>query len=537
MYQEWRGRTFADVIDYAERTWPERIAVTDGDFACTYADLGQRIRRLALALRDLGVKEGDHVAHLMGANRDWIEIFYATLCLGATLVPLNLVWEADEIAAGLERTRSRYLLVGGLHRGRPLLDRIEKAFPEMRIEVPAGRDMVSVIALKSPEMRALPLAALVEAVQDDRVGALKWPVIKSSAMGLLLLTSGSTALPKPAIHTHETMLAGIASYADGLEINREDIFLQTTPNYHVSGIITMVGPMLRGGRVRVLEWFDAGEAMRIIDQERITLFWGFDTHFAMMREHESYGKYDLSSVTRTMVAGNPGTFDAIRGMGFRHIGSLYGSTEYMGAQAFFPYRDRFDIERMKHSNGRPTSGEIAIIDPETNRPCAPEVPGEICVRGPSLFKGYFGMPDETRDAFDANGFFRSGDIGWLDEQGYLYYRGRYKEMIKTGGENVSALEVEAFLLSHFPEIRRAIVCATPHRKWGECVTALVETHAGAGLTTEGMVTRCRGALAGYKIPKLVLPLRNDDWIVTPTGKVDRNAMQRLATGRLGQGAA
>ena len=241
------------------------------------------------------------------------------------------------------------------------------------------------------------------------------------------------------IHTHQSMLCGICNYADGLEAGEADTFLHTTPNYHVGGIISMCIPILRGGTSRLMSWFDPEEAMKLIESDPVTLFWGFDTHFAMMRNDPSYEKYSLSSIKRTMSGSNPATFDAIYNMGFEHVGSLYGTSESMGGSTYFPYRDRFDLERMKQSNGRPTSGDVRIISQDTGKEVPVGEPGEICVNGPSLFKGYYNLPEETEKCIDADGFFHTGDYGWVDADGYVYYRGRYKEIIKTGGENVSML--------------------------------------------------------------------------------------------------
>ena len=269
----------------------------------------------------------------------------------------------------------------------------------------------------------------------------------------------------------------------------------------------------------------------MIDEQKATHFWGFDTHFAMLRDSPGYGRWNISSVKHTLAASNPGAAKAILDMGFEHHGCVYGSTEYMGQQSFFPRRDQRDRQRMLTSHGRATSGELIIIDPTTGARLGPNQRGEICVRGPSLFSGYYKRPDETEKCMDSEGFFHSGDCGYLDEEGYLYYQGRFKEMIKSGGENVSILEVEQFLAAEAPGVRRVAVCATPHPKWGEAVTAVIV--AETGTTEEGVINACRGSLAPYKIPKRVVFIPEDQWCVTPTGKVDRRAMRNSALKALG----
>lgn len=533
MFQEWRGQTFERMIDYSARNWPENVALRSGDEAITFAELQRRIRLVSLALHRQGVRPGDHVAYMMSVSVRWVEVFFAALYLGAKLVPLNLTWVGEEIAQGLRLTDAKYLLIGSTHRGDDLVAKLTAALPELSQCEPGqcavhGLPLSSVIV--TGEKGSVPSFAFHLEHLIDEAGREQWPPQgytppRPEDEALLLLTSGTTSFPKPVIHTHESMLCGICNYADGLEATQSDTFLHTTPNYHVGGIISMCIPIIRGGTSRLMNWFDPGEAMRLIESDPVTLFWGFDTHFAMMRNHPSYGAHRLTSITRTMSGSNPATFDAIYDMGFKHVGSLYGTSESMGGASFFPYRDRFDVERMKQSNGRPTAGEIRIVSQETGQEVPTGQPGEICVRGPSLFKGYYNMPEETERAFDADGFFHTGDYGWVDADGYLYYRGRYKEIIKTGGENVSMLEVEMFLTAQIPGVRRAVICGTPDEKWGESITALIEADPRFELTEQKVRDACRGRLAGYKIPKRVFFVGGETWKITPTGKLDRRAAQ------------
>ena len=545
MFQEWRGQTFPRMLEYSAKTWPDNIAVRSGDTAISFTALQDRVRRLALALHRQGVRPGDHVAYMMSVSPRWVEVFFAVLTLGAKVVPLNLTWVGDEIEQGLKLTDAKTLIIGAPHRGESLVDKFVEALPALersepgRIAIPGLRLQTIIVEGEDTPVPgcALHLERLLEA-EDPK----KWPFDgyvgpSPDDHALLLLTSGTTSFPKPAIHTHQSMLCGICNYADGLEAGPTDTFLLTTPNYHVGGIISMTIPILRGGTTRLMHWFDPEEAMRLIQNDPVTLFWGFDTHFAMMRNHPNYRQYDLSSISRTMSGSNPASFDAIYNMGFKHVGSLYGTSESMGGSTFFPYRDRFDLDRMKESNGRPTSNEVRIVSQDTGREVPIGEPGEICVKGPNVFQGYYNMPKETAECIDADGFFHTGDYGWVDADGYLYYRGRYKEIIKTGGENVSMLEVEMFLSTEIPGVKKAVVCGTPDEKWGEAVTALLEMNPGAETSEDRVREICRGKLAGYKIPKRVLFVDKSVWKITPTGKLDRRQAQATALTLLQEGTA
>ncbi|NYT59323.1 acyl--CoA ligase [Alcaligenaceae bacterium] len=460
----------------------------------------------------------------------WLEILFACLEIGAVLVPLNLTWTASEIRKGLALTGSKWLLVGSGHKGASLAERLAPVFAEVAGEMQEALPQVLQVEAHDAGQTS-PFRLLEARGEPGGHGATEETSHARCApddAAFLILTSGSTSFPKPAIHTHETVLCGAASYADGLEVHCDDVFMHCMPNYHVGSLATAILTLMRGAALRLVTEFEPGRVLSLMQQDRATLFWGFDTHFLMMREHSGYSDGMLKTLQRTMVAASPGNFDKIKAMGLSHIGSLYGSTEYMGSQTYFPYRDRFDIDRMRLSNGRATSGEIRIARIGASGWAASSEIGEICVRGPALFKGYYGLPEESGACIDDEGFFHSGDIGYLDNDGYLYYRGRLKEMVKSGGENVSALEVENFLTETVPGVVCAMVCATPHPKWGEAVTALLQMKAGYSCTVEEVQGYCRGSLAGYKIPKRVLVIDAAEWPISPTGKVNRRALAERA---------
>jgi fatty-acyl-CoA synthase len=159
--------------------------------------------------------------------------------------------------------------------------------------------------------------------------------------------------------------------------------------------------------------------------------------------------------------------------------------------------------------------------------------GEICTRGPGLFKGYYNMPKETEETIDDDGFYHSGDYGFLDEEGYIYYRGRIKDTVKTGGENVSAREVEITLEGEISWINTAIVVGVPDPKWGEAVIAVVELRPGKTIESEELRTHCKKIMANYKVPKKFIFVKPEDWIVTPTGKFDKKAIRSKVMEQLG----
>ncbi len=539
MYQEWQGQTASSVIEYSTTTWADRACFSFDGVISTYGDLAVGVARTRASLAAFGVGRGDHVATFMGLSPRWAEVFFAALSLGAVIVPLNLTWTPREAAQGMYLTDSKFLVVEGSYRGQSLWSVIERALPGLTESRPGNLHaseaptLKSIIALRSENLSGnVPDYAFdLDHDADPAHAGPEAIVIEPEDWALMLLTSGTTSFPKSAILSHRALVCGWATFADGAEVTDHSIFVNCAPNYHVAGIITMGITLMRGALDIMMRWFDPDRALELIGSEKATHFWGFDTHFAMMRDAPSYGRWSLGSVKHTIAASNSAASRSIVEMGFEHHGGVYGSTEYMGQQSFFPRRDLRDSNRMLKSNGRATSGQLRIVDIDTGVMLGPNQTGEICVRGPSLFSGYYKRDDETAKCMDSDGFFHSGDRGYLDEQGYLYYLGRYKEMIKSGGENVSILEVELFVAGEVPGVRRVAVCGTPHPKWGEAVTAVVVP--ARGTTEEDILAACRGALAPYKIPKRIVFVEESQWSVTPTGKVDRKAMRQIALAALG----
>lgn len=544
MYQEALGQTVNKMYDYSCEEWGDREAVVYGDERLTYSQLRRRVATLAIGLKSIGVGKGDRVAFLVGVTPDWVALFYALMRLGAVAVPLNLVWTGREIVQGLTLTEATVLVATDDFRSNNYLTMLSEQIPALASqqkdsieidELPHLRTIVSLSKSNARyqfahDFREVEAAGVDYAPEEfEQMSAH----VRPEDFSIILLTSGTTSFPKPVLHNHQTLLVGVAGHADGIEANRDDKMLIVAPNYHVAGYLTMLMPHMRGASIHLMEYYVPFNALEIIERERITMMFGFDVHFLMMARHPKFKMYDISSMSRTMIGSSPGSFDEIKAMGITHQGNIYGSSEYVATQGYFPYRDRKDEYRMRMSHGRPMLGtDIVAKDPTTGKTLGADEPGELCFKGPALFKGYYNMPEETAAAFDEEGYFHSGDYGWIDADGYIYYRGRYKETIKSGGENVSAQEVELFLELETPWVLKSMVIGLPDPKWGEAVTAIVELRPGMTVTSDEIRDFCRNKLAGYKIPKQVVFATSDDWVTTPTGKYDRGAMTEFARMKL-----
>lgn len=537
MYFEWKDQTINQFFAYSCREWGGRTALVYGERRWTYQQLRREVFELAAGLRALGVKKGSRVAYLMAGGPEWAVLFYAGLHLGAIMVPLNLTWVGREIEQGLKLTDAEFLVLMDEVRGKSFAAILEAQVPALASGKPGAArierlpHLTTIVALSAAgkryawahdfhEVKATgknfnlqELEELADQVQPDDVSSY-------------MLTSGSTGFPKPVVHTHNSLLFNVANIADCHEMCRDDRFLHIAPTYHVAGIEIFLITHLRGGTLYIADYFEPEWAMRLIEKERINTMWGFDVHYLMMRRHPRYRAYDLSSLERVMIGNSPGSFDEIKTMGIPHHGNIYGSTENGGAHAHYPFRHRRDLQRAKYSNGMPMSFvETRIVDPDTGAVLGPNQRGEICSRTPGLFKGYYNMPEETAAAIDRDGFYHSGDYGWLDEKGFIYYRGRLKDTVKTGGENVSTREVEIVLEAEIPAVNTAMVFGVPDKQWGEAVTAIVEIKPGENVTEEELKTRCKELMAGYKVPKRILFVQSNEWAITPTGKFNKKEMR------------
>lgn len=545
MYFEWKDLTINESFEYACKTWGDREALVHGDLRMTYRQLQREVFELTNALKSLGITKGTRVAYLLSDIPEWVYLFYAIFKIGGIVVPLNLTWVGREIEQGLILTDADILVTIDEFRGKDFVSILEKQFPELqdakkdKLKIESLPRLKKIITL-SKAGRKYNFSYDFHEVKDSgsnynvqEILSLSHAV-KPDDVSAYMLTSGSTGFPKPVIHTQNTMLFAVANMADCHDIRTTDKFLHFAPTYHVAGTGIFFLSHLRGSTMIQTEYFEPERIMQIIEKEKITVMWGFDVHYLMMIRHPRYGAYNLKSLDRVLIGNSPGTYDEIKTMGIPHHGNIYGTSEDSGCQAHFPYRHRFDEYRRKYSNGRPLSfNEIKIVDPATGVELGPNEMGEICSRGPGLFKGFYNMPKETAAAMDADGFYHTGDYGFLDEQGYIYYRGRIKDTVKTGGENVSAREVEIVLETETPWVNTAIVFGVPDPKWGEAVVAMLELKAGSSVAEDELKTFCKDIMANYKIPKKFIFVKPNEWIVTPTGKFDKRAMRERTMQQMG----
>ncbi len=535
-----RSRTLGHLLDDLAAAQPNADAVVFRATRLTCAQLTTRVNDVARALLALGVGKGDRVAILLGNRPEWLVTLFAAAKLGAITVGISTFSTARELAWTLDHARPSVLVTAEVVRGRDHLAAIEELVPELDGAAPG--------ALRSERFPALRAVVTVGTAQHDgiyRFDELTMPATTTRAAALreaqaavapddvcyILYTSGSTATPKGVMLTHGGVIDNGFAIGERQHLGPADRLWLAVPLFWSFGSANALPAILtHGGAIVLQETFDAGEALALMDDERCTVYYGMANMARAMLEHPDRARRSLATMRTGLTIGLPEdiamTMDAVNA---RELCNVYGSTETYGNCAVTDAHDPRDLRLT--TQGLPLPGmDIRVVEPDTGRVLPHGEVGELRVRG-YITPGYYRDPDATAAAIDADAYFRTGDLGLIGDDGRVRFRGRLKEIVKTGGVNVAPLEVEAVLLSH-AAVKQAYVVGVPDVARGEAVVAAVELHDGATATADALVAFCRESLASYKVPARIVFRKADEFPRTPTGKIHKPSL----TDELGRGA-
>ncbi|GAA4824931.1 long-chain fatty acid--CoA ligase [Streptomyces ziwulingensis] len=468
------------------RKTPERTALVHQDTEFTYRELDERVRRLAHALRSLGVARGDRVAYLGPNHPAFLETLFATGALGAVFVPLNTRLAVPEFAYHLADSGSTVLVHSAGH-------------TETATAAGPGTNVRHRVTLGAAGAGALGYEELLTGATS---GPLDEPVGPDDPC-IIMYTSGTTGRPKGAVLSHANITWNSVNVLVDTDLSADEVTLVVAPLFHTAGLnMTCLPTLLKGGRVVLLEAFDAGHVLATVESRRVTYMFGVPTMYDAMSAHPRWPRTDLSSLRSVNCGGAPvpaRTIDTYlaRGLAFSQG---YGMTEASPGVLFL---DREQTAAKAGSAGVPhffTDTRVTLID---GRAAGPGESGEILVQGPNVMTGYWGRPAATAAAFTDDGWLRTGDVARTDEDGYAYIVDRVKDMFVSGGENVYPAEVENALLSH-PSVRECAVVGVPDPGWGEVGHAVVVLAPGARADDQRIIAHLRDRLAKYKIPKTVV---------------------------------
>ncbi|KXP08626.1 fatty acid--CoA ligase [Tsukamurella pulmonis] len=476
------SRTIAAALrDVAER-FAAHTAVVDGDLRISYADLHSRARDVARALLAEGIRRGDRVAVCAPNGHEWIEAALGAAYIGAVLVPVNTRYTGPEIVDLLARTRARAFVVAGPFLG---VDRLE-----LVVETAGGLpdDIVSVLRLPEWGGVAARGAQVTDAALDDAAAAVA-PGDPSD----IFFTSGTSGRSKGAMSTHAQTLANAANWAELVGVTDADRYLILSPFFHIFGFKAgILAALQSGAAIYPAQTFDVREAFELIQRERISVLPGVPTVHQMMLDHPDRAQYDLSSLraATTGAATIPVVLiERMRAELYDRVLTAYGLSE---APVVTMCRADDDPEVIATTSGR------AVRDMEVRT----ADDGEILVRGPNVITEYFEDPAATAKAFDADGWFHTGDAGSMDEAGNLRITDRIKDMFTNGGFNVYPAEIEQ-VIARIPGVAESAVVGVPEPRLGEVGKAFVVLNPGTDLTEEAVISHCREFLANFKVPRSV----------------------------------
>jgi fatty-acyl-CoA synthase/long-chain acyl-CoA synthetase len=516
--------TLGDMLLNAWDRDPDKPAITFPDGSVTYDELVTRVMARARGLWAMGVRPRDHVGILMPSGIDFVVALFASAVCGATSVLINARYKAAELAYVTQNADLKAILTNNDAIDHvDFITRLTEAFPAI---ADAGSDVPLDIE-DAPRLRRLLLFGgpsapgfVNQAAIDEAAKAVDDLTIHKARLGvrlrdtcMILYTSGTSASPKGCMLSHEAIVRETMNLGrNRWGFDETDRIWSPMPLFHVAALLAMLSAIDVGATFYGQQHFDPGLSLKQIEQEQVTmLFLPFVTFHQAMIAHPDFEKTDFSSIRlmNSCFAFMPDSVGETYRRKAPHIlqCGTFGMTEASGIVATGGHG--MDPELGFKKLGFPLAGvEVKIRDIETGHDLGTDERGEVLIRGYSLFDGYYRDPVKTAEALDPEGWYHSGDIGSLDANGHLMFHGRFKDMLKVGGENVAAAEVEAVLARH-PSVRLAQVIGLPDDRLEEVPAAYIEREEGAEATEEELIAFARDQIASFKVPRHVRFI--DEW--------------------------
>ena len=510
--------TLADVFGRRAAEHPERTLLVSGGRSLSYGQVEARSAALAAALGELGVETGDRVAVNLPNCPEWVIALLALARLGAVVVPVNPRLNYHELKYQLRHAEVSLVFTVERRHGTDYL----QLFEDMLAELP---DLQYLVTAGEEELwyddRIFQFEDLLSSGEGRPVPA---PVLDDASDLALLYTSGTMGKPKGVRLSHRAIVETGVRSGEAVEIEPDDRVFAALPFFAIFGFGVAVSALAVGATLVLQDEFDAAGALRLLEEERVTILHGVPTMFHLLMREAAFEPARYAHLRTGVIAGSPVSEEMVRRVRrWCDVQVAYGLTETGPAVAITRFTD--PEEKRLTTVGRPLPGvEVKAVDFVTGALHGPEAVGEIAVRGPNVMSGYARMPGETARSFSPEGFFLTGDLGIIDEDGYIRIVGRSKETILRGGYQIYPREVEDQLRAH-PAVDDVCVIGVPHDVLGELVCACIVPVEGAVITGEEIKLFARDTMADYKIPDLVRFL--DAFPMTGSGKVKRRELERV----------
>jgi acyl-CoA synthetase (AMP-forming)/AMP-acid ligase II len=534
--------TLGDLLLRAAERWPDEEALIFPDERLSYAQLAQRAKTKARALMGMGIRPGDHVGILAPNLVEVVEMLFAIALSGAVAVLVNARYKTTELAYVIENADLKALFTTNriadyvnfaelLYEALPGL---ASADDPLSLELEAAPLLRSVIMMEDPGQAGLvsweKFQAFAEKASPEELWQRRSQVALSDPC-IMMYTSGTTANPKGCRLSHEALVRNAREMGIRFEITDQDRQWNPLPMFHMGAILPLISVIWAGAPFITDTHFDADSAIHAIGQEKPTImFTAFPTIMAALVSHPDFDAGNMPQLRLVNNVAPPSQLK--RNMEILpqavHV-SAYGLTEASGVSCNGSADE--DDEIRAYTCGKPYSGvQLRVVDLETGQDTAPGERGEVIIKGFSLFEGYYKSPEKTAEAIDSEGWLHTGDIASLDEEGRVSYQGRIKDMLKVGGENVAAVEIESYILNH-PAVQLVQVVGVPDAKLFEAAAAFIQLEHGVDCSEQEIIDFCRGKIASFKIPRHVRFI--EEWPMSAT-KIQKFKLQQMLIRELGQ---
>jgi acyl-CoA synthetase (AMP-forming)/AMP-acid ligase II len=488
--------TMGDALLRSADARPDHVAVALPDRSHTYGELAERALRVARNLIGLGIEPGEHVGVLMPNGFDILATYFGISLAGCAIVPINARFRTRELGYIVTNADLACVITNDANDAYVNYHDLLRDSIEARGGAPRLRHTF-VLGKRDAEFDAFGEDVNEAAVHTRRHG------VSVADPAMILYTSGTTADPRGAIISHESIVRGWGgAVAHAMRLGPEDRMWNPCPMFHIAAMGVSVACVTHGMTIVTAPFFEPDSAIELLIRERPTaLYPAYANILLGVLTHPRYAEVDLVA-SSALVVGAPSTLRSLQDqLPGCTVVTTFGMTESCGCATYTDIDDTLELR--SETVGPPIAGlELRIADPLTDAPLGPDERGEIQLRGPILFDGYYKDPEKTAATFVEGGWMRTGDLGSMTADGRARYHGRIKDIIRVGGENLSPAEIEAHLMTH-PAVLIAQAVGIPDERLDEVPVAFVELRVGAEATEEELIAHCQGAIARFKVPRHV----------------------------------
>lgn len=521
------------------------VVAPEYEICWSWTEFDRLTDEVARGMYAMGIRKGDHVAIWATNVPEWMLVMFGSSKLGAILVTVNTNYKQFELNYLMTQSDAKMLIMIGGVKDNDYLSHITGLVPSLLTNAPDAIEskqlpfLKSVVLIGDAENKPQGMYAFQDLF--DKAASVPQSIVEEIIAGQdthdtinMQYTSGTTGFPKGVMLTHYNITNNGQFMGDCMKLTPEDRLMIVVPLFHCFGCVLAVMSCLTHGTTMVLmEKYNPVREMELIVETRCTAVHGVPTMFIGMLEHPDFDKFDFSRLRTGIMAGSPCPIKTMQDVTSKmHLSELtitYGQTESSPGITMSRTDDPLELRCTTVGKLLPNT-EGKIVNPETGEECPRNVPGEICTRGYHVMKGYYKMPEATRQAIDENGWLHTGDIGTMDEDGNFRITGRLKDMIIRGGENIYPREIEEFMYTH-PAVRDVQVVGVPDVKYGEEVCACVVLKEGCEAGEQEMIDFVKAGLSRFKAPRYVMFM--DGFPMTASGKIQKYILREMGVEKLG----